>query len=136
MPKHIEEHERAQNCYIILFFFFSCCCCVLCHFYRCTQVHMHHTQIFTCIHFVCVFFFAFPATVSYFACIRVQILVLFYAFFFYSALLLLLCFSCAHPNVVSIIFIRSDKWFILVSRWHSMLEYFEPLTKYRCQIIY
>lgn len=84
--KRAQAHRVSTSGPRIVISSYVFCCCVLCHFYRCAQVHVHHTQIFTCIHFVCVFFFrCISCRYSELClCVRVQILVLFYTFFFIS----------------------------------------------------
>lgn len=66
--KRAQAHRVSTSGPRIVISSYIFCCCVLCHFYRCAQVHVHHTQIFTCIHFVCVIFFfvAFPAAIPNF----------------------------------------------------------------------
>lgn len=80
MPKHIEKHERAQNCYIILFFVVvSYAIFIVVHKYICITHRFLHVSILFVYFFVAV---AFPAALS-----------------------ILCLYSCANPRFILCIFL-------------------------------
>lgn len=143
--KRAQAHRGARASPGLLYHLSCCCCCcfiyffpshsvsyaifIVVHKYICiTHRFLHVSILFLCV-FFSLHFLPLFRTLSVFVC-KSSFYSIHFFFSSHFALLLLLCFSCAHPNVVSIIFNlsreREEKmWFILVSRWRYQRFSFE-----------